>query len=335
MSELITDPRAAAQRLRDGALVAVPTETVYGLAADAENDTAVRRVFEVKGRPLGHPLIVHLDQPADAERWATQIDPRLADLMARHWPGPLTVIVPKAAWVPDVITGGQPTVALRVPDHPLTRRVLAELTKIKGGPAAVVAPSANRFGEVSPTTAAHVIAGLGARLGQQDAVLDGGHCRIGVESTVVALVGGSLRVLRPGSVAIEQALHADVAQPEDADADLVPRVPGALAAHYAPDTAVTLTDEGVNDEELMNLAAGRDPTKVALIAPSCVATPVGWLRLAAPLNNEEYARTLYSSLRAADASGVELLVVVPPSTGGLGDAVRDRLVRAAAGSRRS
>lgn len=328
MTDLIHDAGEAAARLQAGALVALPTETVYGLGADADNEAAVLRVFEVKGRPLDHPLIVHLDQPEHAERWASITDPRLKELMAQHWPGPLTVIVPKAAWVPDVITGGQPTVALRVPDHPLTRTVLAELTGLKGGPAAVVAPSANRFGQVSPTTADHVLTGLGSRLSSQDAVLDGGSCRVGVESTVVAVVEGELRVLRPGAVDVRGAVS--VIDPKQAL-----RAPGTLAAHYAPDAVVVVADEAAAEVDLRGLVAGSRARHVGLIAPAEVATPDGWLRLAAPDDTDGYARSLYAALRSADAAHLDAVVAVPPPAGGLGDAVRDRLLRAAAGSQRA
>ena len=325
MSETITDPREAAARLRDGALVGVPTETVYGLAADAENETAVRRVFAVKGRPLGHPLIVHLDQPENAQRWAEYIDPKLAELMSKHWPGPLTVIVPKAQWVPDVITGGQPTVALRVPDHRLTRDVLAELSLLKGGPAAVVAPSANLFGQVSPTRAEHVLDGLGDRLEERDAVLDGGPCRIGVESTVVAAVAGELRVLRPGFVEIDEIARTGADHP-------VPAAPGTLAAHYAPAARVVVMEDEAADDGLLRQGVGDEPDQVGLIAPDSVTTPQGWVRLAAPTDTENYAQELYAALRAGDDYGLATVVAVAPPPGGLGDAVRDRLFRAATGS---
>lgn len=328
MSRVITQPPEAAQRLNEGALVAIPTETVYGLAADAHNEAAVRRVFAVKGRPLGHPLIVHLDQPQDALLWAADFDPRLRDLTARHWPGPLTVIVPKAKWVPDVITGGQPTVALRVPEHPLARAVLAQLSALQGRPAAVVAPSANRFGQVSPTTAEHVLAGLGERLGDNDAVLDGGPCRIGVESTVVAVVGGQLRVLRPGVVEIAGAVRAaDSREQHDA-----PRAPGTLAAHYAPDASVIVAEMVDVEETLGQLPS--DPGVMGFIAPASVPTPEGLVRLASPRDTEQYAQSLYAALRAADSAKLKLVVAVPPPPGGLGDAIRDRLFRSAAGSQR-
>lgn len=333
MSRIITQPREAAIRLHEGALVAIPTETVYGLAADAYNEVAVRRVFAVKGRPLGHPLIVHLDQPHDAHLWSTHIDQRLLDLTSEYWPGPLTVIVPKAAWVPDVITGGQPTVALRVPDHPLARAVLAELSALQGRPAAVVAPSANRFGQVSPTSAEHVVVGLGQRWGADDSVLDGGQCRIGVESTVVAVVGDELRVLRPGVVELPGAAgpNDSTALGEQQDA---PRAPGTLAAHYAPEAAVMLAEiEGIDDTLAQMTHSGGDVTS-GIIAPASVATPEGWVRLAAPDDAQQYAHSLYSALRRADAEKLHLVLAVLPPPGGIADAVRDRLFRAAAGSQR-
>lgn len=324
MTQILLDAHEAAARLDDGALVAIPTETVYGLAADARNPQAVSRVFAVKGRPASHPVIVHLAKAEDADVWAAQIDPRLAALMRQHWPGPLTVVVPKAEWVSDVITGGQKTVALRVPAHALAQQVIADLGEMQGAPAGVVAPSANRFGQVSPTTAAHVEADLGTVLSGSDAILDGGPCAIGVESTVVAVVADQLRVLRPGAVAVPEA---EGARSDEADA---PRVPGALPAHYAPSAKVVV----ISEPELPELQAELRGRSVALIAPEAVGTPQGWIRVGAPRNDAEYARDLYAGMRGADEHGVGVLVAIAPRHGPLAPAVRDRLLRAAAAGTR-
>ncbi|MFM2438256.1 MAG: hypothetical protein RLZ55_1075 [Actinomycetota bacterium] len=329
---------AAAQLLAAGGLVALPTETVYGLAADAANPAAVDRVYSVKGRPAGHPLIVHLAEAAQAERWAARIPPALRVLAAEHWPGSLTLVVPKQAWVPDAITGGQDTVALRVPDQAATRSVIERLGALTGGPAGVVAPSANRFGAVSPTTAAHVVQGLGAYLGAGDAVLDAGPSPVGLESTIVDwdVATGALRVLRPGAVVLPRA---GATAGGSAAAPSAPRVPGALAAHYAPRARVVLATAGQVREWARGGAGpggARPPRagRVGLLAPTPVPTPSGWTRLIRAPDDVEYARALYSALRAADDEGLDLVIAVPPSAGPLVAAVVDRLSRAAAGSAR-
>lgn len=349
----LTDPRAAAAVLAAGGLVGIPTETVYGLAADAANPAAVARVFEVKGRPADHPLIVHLASAAQVDEWAAEVPAQVRELLAQHWPGPLTVVLPKQEWVPDAITGGQETVALRVPGGALARELIAELDRLRGRPAAVVAPSANRFGQVSPTSAAHVLAGLADRLTSADAVLDGGDCPVGVESTIIAAVDGGLRVLRPGAVVLPPA---PAAPGDGATAELAGRsagagdragvrAPGMLAAHYAPRAEVVLVGVGAQfdqpaesdehaDEVLASLVAPAGPTATGLLAPASVATPPGWIRLAAPGDDIAYARALYAALRAADERGLARVVAMPPASGHLRDAVLDRLGRAAIGSRR-
>ncbi len=307
-----TDPRVAGEVLAEGGLVGLPTETVYGLAADAADPVAVRRVFAVKGRPTDHPLIVHLASIEDVDLWAVDIRPDARALAEEHWPGPLTLVLQRRPDVPDAITGGQDTVAVRVPGAPLARAAIAALGEITGTRAAVVAPSANAFGGVSPTTADHVLRGLAGLLTASDAVLDGGPCPVGLESTIVDATGDGLRVLRPGAVAVADTV------PVTSD---IPRVPGVLASHYAPTAQVLLAGD----------PAQVHPTgSVGLIALAGVPTPTGWLRLAAPDDDRGYARMLYAALRSADEDGLDVVVAVPPDDGPLAPAVLDRLRRASA-----
>lgn len=317
---LLTQAPAAAAVLAAGGLVALPTETVYGLAAAADDPAAVARVFAVKGRPVSHPLIVHLASPRDVGVWAREVPESAQRLIAQAWPGPLTIVLPKQPWVPVEITGGQDTVALRVPAHKATRDVIDALGEVSGRAAAVVAPSANRYGAVSPTTAAHVLDGLGKWLLDSDAILDGGPCRIGVESTIVDVAAGVIRVLRPGGYPI-----TDTGADAGAGA-AVPRVPGAVASHYAPRAKVRVMDAPMR---LRPDVVG-DDLRIGLIAPHGVATPLGWHRLAAPPDDRAYARQLYAALREADERGLTDIVAVPPSDGPLVAAIRDRLRRAAA-----
>ncbi len=300
----------AVEVLRRGGLVAIPTETVYGLGADASNDAAVRRIFDAKGRPADHPLIVHVASAAALDDWSARRDPRVAALADAFWPGPLTVIVPRSDRVADAVTGGRTTVGLRVPDHPLT---LDLLERFGGG---VAAPSANRFGRISPTTARHVIDDLGDAV---DLVLDGGPCRVGVESTIVEVVGPEVVLLRPGGVSVEQL--ADVLGGPVVDGRTgESRASGMLESHYAPQAPVTL-------------ARGDDPAltelgdSVAVIGP---ATGVGRRFRVLPAEAAGFAAGLYDALRAADRSGATHIVVVPPDHGPLLPAVLDRLAKAAA-----
>ncbi len=294
-------PRAVAL-LRDGGLVVFPTETVYGLGADASNPTALRRLFAVKGRPVHHPVIVHLASAETIDDWASEVPDEARVLTDRFWPGPLTVILRRRARVLDEVTGGLPTVGLRVPAAPVALDLLAAF----GG--GLAAPSANRFGHVSPTTAQSVIDELGDAV---DLVLDGGPCRIGVESTIVELTGEAPTVLRPGAVTVaqlERALGRSVRPPEGSS-----RAPGMLPSHYAPNAAVEIVAAealAARTEELRQ--QGR---RVVTIVPS------------ADLDTD--AHTLYARLREADAHGADVILAVLPEDEGIGAAIADRLRKAA------
>lgn len=286
--------------LRGGGLVAIPTETVYGLAADASNDDAVRRIFAAKGRPADHPLIVHIESAEHLTNWAADVPDSAAVLAAACWPGPLTLLVPKAEHVLPVVTGGRPTVGVRVPAHPLT---LELLRRFGGG---LAAPSANRFGKVSPTTADHVRADLGDLV---DYVLDGGPCPIGVESTIVDCTVEPPQILRPGGIPDEQV--AELLRGELAPATGPRRASGMLASHYAPTARVLLAESN---------AAAR---ALAAIHPGAEV-------LDRTADLVESARHLYDDLRDADHRGVPVVVAVMPRAQGLGHAIRDRLTKAAA-----
>lgn len=310
---------AAVAALCAGGLVVLPTETVYGLAADASNPRAVARIYAVKGRPADHPLIVHIPSEAHLDRWVRDVSELARRLADYGWPGPLTLVLPRSSEVGDWVTGGQDTVALRVPDHPVALGILRDF----GG--AVAAPSANRFGRVSPTTAQHVREDIGELLDpDRDVIVDGGSCQVGVESTIVDCTGPQPVVLRPGRVSQEQiAEWAGV--PVAPAQSTAPRVSGSLASHYAPATPVELA-EGV--------AKNPGPSAtVGLIALADVETPSGMVRLTAPADEDEYARALYAALREADALRLDRILAVPPTgSGTLAAAIRDRLTRAAAGS---
>jgi L-threonylcarbamoyladenylate synthase len=300
------DVARAAATLAAGGLVAFPTETVYGLGADAASASSVRRVFAVKGRPPSHPLIVHVASPDEVlDGWSAGMEGPAGLLAAAFWPGPLTLLVGAGPRVHPTVTGGRATVGLRCPDHELARRLLA----LAG--TAVAAPSANRFGRVSPTTAAHVVADLGTDV---DLVLDGGPCRVGVESTIVDCTVSPPMVLRHGGVTAA-ALTTVLGRPVQEKPEGPSRAPGMLPSHYAPRCAVELVpDTSSGHARLADLAhAG---VRARLLDPGPDAA--------------RYARHLYEWLREADAAGLDVVVVVPPPAGGLGDAVRDRLEKAAA-----
>lgn len=320
-SILVTDEEIekAAAVLRAGGLVAFPTETVYGLGADASNPAAVRKVFAVKGRPAEHPLIVHVADVAELKHWAAEV-PRSAWLLAeRFWPGPLTLVLPRAQHVPAIVTGGQDTIALRVPSHPAAQRLL----KAFGG--GIAAPSANRFGRISPTTAQHVRDDLGSEI---DCVIDGGPCPVGIESTIVDLTGPQPAVLRPGNVTaqqIEDALlvHLGTAAPA------APRVPGGLPVHYAPRTPLKMVTSEALEPYLRKEAAA---TPVAVLARRGRPRDTrAALWQVAPENADPYAQQLYALLRRLDDAGCGLIVVEQLPEAPEWTAVRDRLERAAGG----
>lgn len=295
----------ALARLHAGGLVVIPTETVYGLAADVTQRSAVERIYAVKGRPVGHPLICHVADAEHADAWGDMGVEHATTLAASCWPGPLTMLLPRRPSVPDIVTGGRPSVGLRVPAHPLTLDLLAR----HGG--ALAAPSANRFGRVSPTTVGHVLDDIGDALdADRDVILDGGPCPVGVESTIVDLTVTPPQVLRHGGITpeeIERLLRIDLAA-----ASGERRASGMLTSHYAPTAPMRLVDDP---------AAGR-----ALLAHS-----PGAVLIDRTADLVEAARSLYSDLRAADRPTTSLIIAVMPPAVGLGHALRDRLAKAAAG----
>ena len=315
---------AAAELLRAGEIVAFPTETVYGLGADAANPLALRRVFEAKGRPVDHPLIIHIADASQMAGWGRDIPERAWQLADAFWPGPLTMILQRGKRVLNEVTGGQETVGLRVPDHPAATALLREF----GG--GIAAPSANRFGRVSPTRAQHVRDELGAHVGM---ILDGGACRVGLESTIVSLVKGNVVLLRPGSIqvaAIEEVLRQSVMLTQPVGQTV--RIPGALAAHYAPATPLELHSAETLCMRGFRLAAeGRNVAVLGLSeADKCGSGYCTYVPM--PGRPDEYARVLYSTLHRLDSAGFDhLLLETPPNTMSW-LAVRDRLRRAAKGA---
>ncbi|MDP1609971.1 MAG: L-threonylcarbamoyladenylate synthase [Sulfuritalea sp.] len=313
----------AARLLRAGELVAFPTETVYGLGADASNPQATARIFAAKGRPADHPLIVHLPDASHLERWAVDIPAAARKLAAAFWPGPLTLILKRHPSVPDAVTGGQDTVGLRVPNHPLALRLLREFD---GG---VAAPSANRFGHVSPTTAAHVREELGDAVAM---ILDGGPCAVGIESTILDLSSGEPCILRPGmldAAAIGKVLGAVPAFGGRPDA---PRVSGSLEAHYAPRTPLQLVaaaDLGAMVSHA--LATGRRVAVLSVQEPNVADKNLVWR--AAGVDPARFAHELYAELREMDGLACDLILVAAPPPDDAWRAVVDRLRRAAAGSK--
>ena len=304
---------SAAQQLQAGRLVAFPTETVYGLGADATNPDAVARIYQVKGRPADHPLIVHLADMQDIAEWSEDIPDYAIDLARSFWPGPMTLILKRSKLAEDFITGGQDTVGLRVPDHTLALAFLNAFKKLGGK--GVAAPSANRFGHVSPTTALAVKEELGTYMNPDDLILDGGPSSVGVESTIIDCTAAAPRILRPGAVTVEMIEAVTGVHVENRD-DVI-RVSGSLEHHYAPSAQVILdVTPQVGD---------------GLIALDSFATPAGVIRLASPLNNEDFARQLYGALRSADARTLSRVVVIQPAGSDIAIAIRDRLKRAAAG----
>jgi L-threonylcarbamoyladenylate synthase len=309
----------AAANLLAGGLVAFPTETVYGLGADASNAAAVARIYSVKGRPADHPLIVHVASMDGLGDWAADVPGYAISLARDFWPGPMTLVVRRSALAGDFVTGGQDTVGVRVPNHPVALGLLEAFARAGGK--GVAAPSANRFGNVSPTTALAVSDELGDYLADSDQILDGGACTVGVESTIIDCTGDVPMILRPGAITTQMIQECTGLEVIGVVEETAIRVSGSLDSHYAPVATVVLDQSPV---------AGQ-----GFIAMADVVAAVGVVRLAAPKTHDEFARILYSALRAADEQGLATVVVQQPAGDGIAIAIRDRLKRAAHGSTKS
>ena len=308
----------AVATLASGKLCAIPTETVYGLAANALDESAVARVFEAKERPADHPLIVHVATAADVSEWIMELPQWAIELTKAAWPGPLTIVGPRTALASDSVTGNQDTVAVRVPSHPIAQELLIQLKA--AGVKGLVAPSANRFGHVSPTSAAHVFADLGEYLNAHgDLILDGGDCQVGVESTIVLATGSVPVILRPGAITAADILRITGIEVSEHSAN-APRVSGALDSHYSPTAQVVL---------MVDVSKADFESNSGFLALAQIPTPAGLVRLGSPETIEDFAHELYSSLRAGDDLNLQNIYVVPPTGDGLSQAINDRLQRAA------
>ena len=302
----------AALSLISGNLVAFATETVYGLGADAANQDAVARIYEVKDRPKGHPLIVHISSIQNLDKWARDIPEYAIKLARNFWPGPMTLVLPRTDLAKDFITGDQDNVAIRVPSHPLAISLLEEFEDLGG--LGVAAPSANRFGKVSPTTADAVFQELSDFLSPTDLILDGGPCQVGVESTIINCTRSVPEILRPGATTVTMIydqIGLVINQSNTNNNDIKLKVPGLLQSHYAPLAKVFLSTTA-------NPGDG-------FIALSNIPTPPGVIRLASPSNNKEYAQLLYQALRLADTQKLQKVIVIPPTGDDLALAIIDRL----------
>jgi L-threonylcarbamoyladenylate synthase len=310
--------RDAAAALKAGNLVAFPTETVYGLGADARNADAVKRIYQVKGRPADHPLIVHISSINQVEKWSSEIPDYAIVLAKNFWPGPMTLIFKRSEIAEDFITGGQDTVGLRIPRDPLALTLISEFEKISDS--AIAAPSANRFGHVSPTTAQAVSVELNNYLAEDDLILDGGTCTVGIESTIIDCTGEGPRILRSGAITQEMIAEAtSISLVSYLRKNQLPeiRVSGSLESHYSPLATVLLDQSPIVGQGFIALAE--------------LPTPEGVIRLASPKDNEEFAHILYASLRTADEKGLQKVFVTQPQGNGIAIAIRDRLSRAAKG----
>jgi L-threonylcarbamoyladenylate synthase len=303
----------AAASLIMGDLVAFPTETVYGLGANATNMDAVARVYEVKSRPVNHPLIVHISSIEHLDKWAKDIPEFAITLSRSYWPGPMTLVLPRTELAKDFITGNQDTVAIRVPSHPIAQELLSQF-EAQGG-AGVVAPSANRFGKVSPTNADAVLSELGKLLHDKDKILNGGSSQVGIESTIIDCTKYRPIILRPGAITnemINSLLYLESNNYNSITNKI--NVPGLLNSHYAPNAKIYLS--------------GTPSLGDGFIALSSIPTPLGVVRLASPENNEEFARILYSALNLADHKSIKKVYIIAPIGGGIATAIRDRIKKA-------
>jgi L-threonylcarbamoyladenylate synthase len=307
--------RAAAAALKAGHLVAFPTETVYGLGADARNPIAVKRIYEVKGRPSDHPLIVHISSINQLGKWATEIPDYAIALGRKFWPGPMTLILKRTDLAGDFITGEQDTIGLRVPSHPIALALIQEFEKISNS--AIAAPSANRFGQISPTSSSDVCEELGEYLSDSDIVLNGGDSSIGIESTIIDCTGKTPSILRSGAIS-EEDINCELGTTTiKSRSSFDIKFSGSFERHYAPICKVILNGPGVQ-------GAG-------FLALSNIETPSGLVRLASPRTIEEFAQILYSTFRSADRANLPALIVIVPSGQGLAVAIEDRLTKASRG----
>ena len=305
--------RQSAEKLRAGDLVAFPTETVYGIGADAENKDAVARMYQVKNRPTGHPVIIHIAELNDVDYWAKDVPEYAINLMRDFWPGPMTLLLKRREVAGDFLTGAQEIVGLRIPANSLALGLLNEFKAVGGK--GIAAPSANRYGAVSPTTAEAVSQELSEYLSPNDQILDGGPCLVGVESTIIDCSGQNPKILRPGAISAEMIEESTGIVLEEVGETKI-RVSGSDKQHYAPKAKVIVDGQSQSGE--------------GLIAMSDVATPEGVIRLAEPKSVEEYARVLYSALRMSDTQNLQTVRIIPPTGQGLAVAIRDRINRAAA-----
>jgi L-threonylcarbamoyladenylate synthase len=311
-----TTIKDAAATLIKGDLVAFPTETVYGLGANATNEDAIARIYKVKARPVGHPLIVHISSLANLDKWVRDIPEYAVKLAQAFWPGPMTLILPRTDLAKDFITGSQDNVGIRIPSHTVALALLKEF-EAQGG-LGVAAPSANKFGAVSPTTANAVEVELADFLTQNDQILDGGPCSVGVESTIINCTQNKPSILRPGAVTkemVEDTLGITINLNTSNSESVQIKAAGLFESHYAPVAKVFLT--------------GTPLVGCGFIALSSIKTPIGAIRLASPKNNIEYAQILYQALRLADSNKIEQVFVIQPEGGGIAMAINDRLKRCA------
>jgi L-threonylcarbamoyladenylate synthase len=306
--------KKAAEALKSGNLVAFPTETVYGLGADASNRKSVARIYEVKGRPTDHPLIVHISSISHMDKWAVDVPEYAINLARNFWPGPMTLILKRSQIAKDFITGGQNLVGLRVPSHPTALMLLKEFENLGG--TGIAAPSANRFGAVSPTTSDAVLEELGTFLSCKDFVLDGGSSEVGIESTIIDCTDVIPKILRPGIISKELVEEVSGLQSGDDISGSKVKTSGLLISHYSPVAQVVLD--------------GKTSPEDGFFAMAEIQTPTGAIRLGSPSTIEEYAKSLYSVLRLADQKGLKRISVIQPSGDGLAMAIRDRLSKAAA-----
>jgi L-threonylcarbamoyladenylate synthase len=309
------DIKRAAKALKDGHLVAFPTETVYGLGADAINEKAVSRIYLAKGRPTDHPLIVHISSIKQLDKWAIDIPEYAIKLSSEFWPGPMTLILKRSSLAKDFITGGQENIGLRVPANPIALVLITEFEKIGGS--GIAAPSANRFGAVSPTTAEAVEEELGKFLSQEYSILNGGQCKVGIESTIIDCTEDSPKILRPGAITQEMIKKVLCVNKISKHSESNVKSSGLLGSHYSPRAKVVLNAVAVPGE--------------GLLAMDGIPTPTGVIRLDSPKNIEQYAKGLYQALRFGDQKGLERIVVITPVGDGIAEAVRDRIIKAAAG----